>query len=140
MQKYLLKVTLVSLIYLLICSTGAWTQDQNLPSESEARSVVLTYLDALGQGDIFTIKQLLGDEFLEQRRNALDNPSYSSFLSKRYSLASSSIVGTQQLNQHQMAVDALIELSPDEALQCRFIVIQDENAQLKIVEETHYNE
>ena len=139
MQNILLKLT-ASLIFLLICSTGGWAQDQNLPSEDDARSIVITYLDALSQGDIFTIKQLLGDDFLDQRRNALDNPSYPTFLSNRYSLASSSIVRTQQISQNQIAVDALIQLSPDEALQCRFIVAQDENANLKIVEETHYTE
>lgn len=138
MHNYLLRVAFAGLACLLLCSTG-WAQDQNLPSDYEARSIVLTYLDALSQGDVFTIKQLLGGDFLEQRRNSLDNPSYANLLSKRYSLATSSIVGTQQINQHHLAVDALIELSPDEALQCRFIVAVDENEQLKIVEETHYD-
>ena len=143
MQNYLLRIIFAGFLYLLLCTMG-WAQEQNLPqdnplSDIEAESVVSTYLSALHQGDTVTIKQTLGGDLLEARGSLLDNPSYANRLSKMYSTASSNIVRVSYIDAQHIAVDATIELSPDEVLQCRFIVAQDGSEQLKIVEETHFD-
>ena len=143
MQNYLLRIIFAGFLYLLLCTMG-WAQEQNLPqdnplSDIEAESVVSTYLGALQQGDTVTIKQTLGGDLLEARGNLLDNPSYSNTLSRIYSAANSNITRVSYIDAQHIAVDAVIELNPDEILQCRFIVAKDENEQLKIVEETHYD-
>jgi hypothetical protein len=142
-QNYFLRIISTGFLYLLLCTIG-WAQEQNLPqdnplSDIEAESLVSTYLSALHQGDTYTIKQTLGGDLLEARGNLLDNPSYSNTLSRIYSTANSNITRVSYIDPQHIAVDAVIELNPDEILQCRFIVAKDENKQLKIVEETHYD-
>jgi len=135
---YLTRIILFSLVGLCLY-TNSWAQEQSAPSDEQARAAVATYLDALAQGDTFTIKQLLGGDYLQQRQSILDNPSYSNLLSARYSVATSHILATQQINQSQMAVDALIELSKQETLQCRFIIAKNKHDQIKIIQEEEHN-
>lgn len=108
---------------------------QELPTELEARTVAAEYLDALGRGDIGKIKQLLGGQFLANRRQVLDNPSYSDLLSKRYGTATSTILGTEQASGGQIAVNAQIELSVDETLQLRLILARNADSEIKIIGE-----
>jgi len=137
-MNYLAKIILFSLIGSCLCANGL-AQEQSAPSDQEARAVVATYLDALAQGDTFTIKQLLGSDYLQQRQSILDNPAYPNLLSARYSVATSRILATQQINQNTMAVDALIELSKQETLQCRFILAKSGSDQIKIIREEEHN-
>ncbi len=143
MRNYLLKIMLTSFILLASFSIISFAEDQNqnvIISDDEARSIVVTYLDALSQGDTFTIKQLLGGKYLDKQSRLLSNPSYSNMLSKLYSSATSSIVNTEIINQKQIAVDARIELSPQEVIEPRFIISADEQQQLKIVDEIQKDE
>ncbi len=104
-------------------------------TEDDATTVVLSYLSALQQGDTVTIKHLLGGKYLEKRRVVLDNPNYANTLSRIYSSATSKVLGTEVIDLKSMAVDTQIELSKDEILQSRFIIMRDKDQQLKIVEE-----
>lgn len=143
MQNYLLKIILTGFVYLSILSIS-WAQEQNLiqdtfVSDIEAEAVVSTYLGALQQGDTITIKQIIGGNLLEARGNLLDNPSYSNTLSRIYSTANTNVTKVSYIDSQRIAVDTVIELNPDEILQCRFIVAKDESEQLKIIEETHFD-
>jgi len=147
MLNYLKRAALISLMSLLLFSNGfaelesSSANEQATPvSGEEATSVVSSYLSALAQGDTSTIKLLLGGKALEDRRIVLDNPSYANSLSKIYSNATSKVLGTEAIDLQNIAVDALIELSQDEILQCRFIVARDENQQLKIIEELEHSQ
>ena len=133
MYRHYTKLIIAILVSSLMYFT---TATQAAPfSEADAKSVVLRYLDALSQGDTQTIKQLLGDEILESKGIILDNPNYSNMLSKMYGLASYDVIGTSVVDEQNIAVDTVINLSPDERLNPRFILAADNGEDLKIVEE-----
>ncbi len=142
--KQAMLISLMSLLFISYSSAEINEQDSDLEqaqvqtplSEDEATAVVLSYLDALSQGDTLTIKQLIDGNYLEKRRGILDNPNYTNTLSRMYSNANSEILGTEYIDdqQQRIAVDTLIELSKDEILQSRFIITRVDQ-ELKIVEE-----
>jgi len=134
MKHHLVKIFSSCILLFSILATGGFANSASLDN-SEANSIVSTYLSALSQGDTITIKQVIGGEYLNKRTKQLDNPNYSSKLSKRYSLASSRIIETRATNQESYEVDVVIELNPDEVLACRFIVAMNEEGQLKIIDE-----
>jgi len=88
----------------------------------QARSVVEAYLGALVQGDLASIRQLLGGTFLRKKEQLLNDPEYSARLVELYSGASYEITRIGGEADGRITVDVRLDMGSSGALGTRFIV------------------
>lgn len=89
---------------------------------AQAEDVVSAYLGALVQGDLHTIRQLLGGMFLRKKEMLLNSPAYSARLAELYSGARYVITHVEGRIDGQWAVDAQLDTGAGSELGTRFIV------------------
>jgi hypothetical protein len=89
---------------------------------AQAERVVSAYLGALVQGDLETIRQLLGGSFLRKKEMLLNNPDYSARLVELYSGASYEITRLEGEVDGRSAVDVHLDMGTGGVLGTRFIV------------------
>ena len=119
------KITLKLLICLFINgvtpSYGAGIQVNSI-SQQEVTSVLNNYFNALSNGDVTAIKNLIGGQLLEKRKSTLDNPTYPRMLSNMYKQARYDILDTKLLKNNEISVNVSITLNPNEIIYTRFIL------------------
>jgi hypothetical protein len=102
------------------------------PSEPEmaAEAVVLKYFDALTQGDIPTVRALIGGDLLTKRSRLLDNPTYSTYLIDTFGSAHIDINNYKILDNGIISIEATIFLSssPDDSMKKFFLLKKQENS------------
>jgi hypothetical protein len=94
-------------------------------SEIEAQSVLTRYFSALTQGDITTLKSLLGGDLLNKRIRLLNNPTYPAFLVETYGSAHFSIEQISTVNSTDIEIDASIIFDHENIARRRFLLHKD---------------
>lgn len=113
------------LIFLMapLCTGVAFSLDK-IPPESidneEAESVMNQYFAALVNGDVVTLKLLLGGDLLKKRSRLLDNPEYPGYLSSTYTNAAFRLLNINSADPDFVQVDALITFNQDEVIRKRY--------------------
>ena len=87
-----------------------------------AEAVVSAYLGALVQGDVGTIRPLLGGAFGDRKAALLNTPGYGARLAGLYAGASHRITRVEGLANGTLAVDAQLLMDDASTLDTRFIV------------------
>jgi len=96
-------------------------------TETDAGLVMNRYFDSLLNGDVGTLKTLLGGELLKKRKSLLNNPEYSSYLATRYMNASFQILGYNSTGPNTLAVDVLITINQDELIRKRYLLEREQS-------------
>jgi hypothetical protein len=121
-----MKYARLLLIFAVLLTSGhATLSAASSADEAEARAVLLRYFDALAQGDVLTLRSLLGGDLLEKRYRLLNNPSYPAHLVETYKQAHFRIDQYTVLNEDTIAAEVVIVLSPDENVEKRFLLIRE---------------
>jgi hypothetical protein len=97
-------------------------------SLAQARSIVEVYLAALVQGDLASIRPLLGGTLLKEKERMLDDPHYSSKLSEIYSNATYEIISVMNAHGGNVAVDVRLMIDPTDYIDARFLVSEIDDA------------
>lgn len=82
--------------------------------ELEAESVLMRYFDALTQGDVFSMRRLMGGQLLETRSKLLENPGYPAYLGEMYARANFSVENIQLTGHGDVLIDVLISFEPED--------------------------
>jgi hypothetical protein len=121
-------MTRVLLLLVLFLAAGPVAlADASSEAEAEARTVLLRYFDALTQGDVSTLRSLMGGELLEKRSRLLDNPTYPEYLVETYQQARFEIERYAVMNEDSIAIDAVIVFPTDESMVKRFLLTRAAN-------------
>jgi hypothetical protein len=91
-------------------------------STEEATSVMDQYFAALVNGDVATLKTMLGGDLLEKRNSLLGNPDYSGYLADTYMNATFKMLNADSTDPNTVRIDALIIFSPDESIRKRYLL------------------
>lgn len=102
----------MALIGLLASAPLSAAQASDL--EIRARNLVSHYFSALMQGDTRTVLRLIDGELLLNRKELLENPEYSEYLSRNYRNSTVSIRDSRQVADNRVEVDASIQKSAEE--------------------------
>jgi hypothetical protein len=120
---------------ILICLSllvGTRPVSANSPSgqETEAGTVLIRYFDALTQGDVTTLRALLGGDLLKKRSGLLGNPTYTDHLIGTYGQATYKINSYNTLGEGLVSIEATISLSPEESIKKRFLLKREEESDM----------
>ena len=94
--------------------------------ESEEEAVLTHYFDALGQGDVLTLRSLMAGELLKKRSRLLDNPTYPAFLVNTYGNARFQIDAVKSIGPYAFIINASIIYDQDNISQRRYL-LRDES-------------
>jgi len=111
MKKLILSTLIISYIFFINTALA-----QPSKSELAAINVVNKYFVALQQGDINTIKTVLGGNLLRQTESYLGQANYGTQLIARFSDSTLDIVSSRTINDNTVAVNAIIQINVDEQL------------------------
>lgn len=90
--------------------------DSFMEMDQEAEDVLKIYLQALSDGDVRTIENLLSPKLLKKRQRLLRNPSYPDFLRKWYANARFEILGFKNFaNNRRIKVEVRVVLNEGES-------------------------
>lgn len=89
---------------------------------AQARSVVEAYLGALVQGDLASIRQLLGGTFLKRNEMLLNDADYSAKLIEIYSAATYEITSLKGVRGSKVEVDVTLNMDLSNSMDTRLIV------------------
>jgi len=107
---------------LMFGQSAAHSEAASPADMTQARSVVEAYLGALVQGDLASIRQLLGGRFLRKKEQLLNDPEYSARLVELYSGTSYEITRIGGTVDGRITVDVRLDMGTDSTLGTRFIV------------------
>jgi hypothetical protein len=93
-------------------------------NDAQVSLVMDQYFGALVNGDIATLKSVLGGDLLKKRSSLLDNPDYSGYLSATYMNATFKILSIETSKPDTVTVDALITLDQDESIRKQYVLIK----------------
>jgi hypothetical protein len=117
LRAFLITIALYLVLMPITASIGS-----QIDEEAAAREVLLLYFNALSQGDVGTLRSLMGGALLEKRSRLLDNPTYPAHLVKTYGAARFVINKIETLGTADIAIDASIISTPDEVLKRRYLL------------------
>ena len=101
---------------------GQGTSPLSSGTHAEADLVMNRYFDALVNGDVITLKTLLGGDLEEKRAQLLNNPDYGSYLINTYMNAEFQILGYHNSGPDTIAIDVLISFSRNEFIRKRYLL------------------
>jgi len=107
---------------LLFSQSAAHSESANPGDMAQARSVVEAYLDALVQGDLESIRQLLGGTFLKRNEMLLNDAAYSAKLVEIYSAATYEITDLRGIRDGKVEVDVTLNMASSKSMDTRLIV------------------
>ena len=107
----------------------------NTPITVEANAVVSQYFVALSNGEVKTIRQLLGPKLLQRRVRLLSNPTYSSRLREIYRDSEFTITEHQVMDNATVSVNVEVTLSGAEKNRYRFVLKKVGQSGMRIFEE-----
>ena len=98
-----------NILMLLLVSVGAlFLSDTSFAIDSNLQITVGQYLNALKDGDVQSIMQVLSEEQYQRREKLLKNPRYSRFLKKHYKDCELRIGDIRPLSENRVEVDIKI--------------------------------
>lgn len=115
MKKLILLPLIISCLFFINTA-----QAQPSKSELAAIDVVNKYFAALQQGDVNTIKTVLGGNLLRQTENYLDQANYGTQLVARFSGSTLDIASSRIINDNTVVVNAVIQINADEQLKLSY--------------------
>ena len=98
-------------------------------------TAVESYLDALVNGDIFAMQDLLSPSLMEKKAPVFESSSSGSMLRARYKNAHSRIVGANTMGDNRVKVDAQIAFESGRSMGVSFVLVNDGNGDYLIDEE-----
>ena len=107
---------------LMFGQSAAYSEAASPADMTQARSVVEAYLGALVQGDLASIRQLLGGTFLKKNEMLLNDAGYSAKLVEIYSSATYEITGLRGIRGGKVEVDVTLNIDPSSFMDKRLIV------------------
>ena len=87
----------------------------SMEMDQEAEDVLNSYLQALSDGDVRTIENLMSPKLLKKRQRLLRNPSYPDFLRKWYANARFEILGFKNFDNNRIKVEVRVVLNEGES-------------------------
>ena len=128
------------LLLLLIANMSINVIAEPLDSEisiysKDAEMVVNKYLSALANGEIDSIRNSLGGEFLERRSLQLSNPIYADKLRDLYRGAEFTLRGSELLDKSRMSVNVEIIYFNQHLAKIKFILVANNQNQFRIISE-----
>jgi hypothetical protein len=119
---------IISLLFVLMalpCLHLTFAQDTTpltSMNNEEASSIMNQYFGALVNGDVITLKTLLGGDLLKTRRSLLDNPEYPGFLSTTYMNATLKVLNLDTSKPDTVVIDALITFKHDDSIRNQYVL------------------
>lgn len=111
-------------------------------NNAEAESVMNQYFGALVNGDVTTLKALLGGGLLKKRSRLLDNQDYPGYLAATYVNATFEMLNFDTSAPNTVLVEALIRFGQDEYIRKWYALkksgSQGGNATYRIVSESNF--
>ena len=102
---------------------------------AEAEGVINQYCSALINGDVNTIRKLLGPKLLERHVRVLSNPSYSGKLQEIYRNAVFTVKGYQVIDHETVVVIIEITFNTSEQSKSRFVLKKTGQSRMLILSE-----
>ena len=120
-------------LMLLFISVGAlFLSDTSLAIDSNLQITVGQYLNALKDGDVQSIMQILSEEQYQRREKLLKNPRYSKFLKKYYKDCEFRIGDIRPLSGNRVGVDIEI-FSGEQMSSATTLTFKIRNGEWKLV-------
>lgn len=118
------KMYLVVLMWsaMLMNATVSMAEPASQVAMDRAEAITETYLAALLQGDVQSMKAVMGGRFLAKKEMVLDSSDYSVRLLEAYSGASYELTRSLSAGVEKTAVDARLNMADGNLLDTRFIV------------------
>jgi len=89
---------------------------------AQAKAVVQAYLGALLQGDLESVRQVLGGDMLKKSEMLQSDAGYSAKLNEIYSGTSYEITNLKAIRNSKVAVDVTLDMGLSNSMDTRFIV------------------
>ena len=122
-----------NILMLFLVSVGAlFLSDASLATDSNLRTTVGQYLNALKHGDVQSIMQILSEEQYQRREKLLKNPRYAKFLKKYYKDCEFRIEDIRHLSENRVEVDIEI-FSGEQMSSATTLTFKTQNGEWKLV-------
>lgn len=116
------KKTITLTILCAVVSAGLFLMVNSIAAQSEAVDVIDRYMSAVFSGNIEIIKQCLGKDLQQGRKNTFKDPTYSDFLINRYDGATYQVVQNRELKSGSKSVDVKITFQNNSKMIIRLIL------------------
>ena len=93
--------------------------------KADAGDVLNDYFKALQEGDVITIKSLLGGALLNKRLRLLNNPTYPEYLRTTYGKATFAIEKSTILSPNKVSIRTIFDFKKQESLSKEFLLIRE---------------
>lgn len=88
----------------------------------EAKEVMLRYLDAMQQGDTFTMRSMMAGNYLERNTPLLRNPAWPGYLAETFGTAAFSIGSVRSAGPDEVIIEVYTHYGPRDTIASAYVL------------------